>query len=55
MSPSSPNKSQTGRKTSSLFSWCELPVVQEKKKKKCCKKYKKGKQACKKCPKKGLI
>lgn len=26
-----------------------LPIVQTKKKKKCCKKYKKGKR-CKKCP-----
>jgi hypothetical protein len=26
-----------------------LPVVEAKKKKKCCKKYKKGKR-CKKCP-----
>lgn len=26
-----------------------LPIVQAKKKKKCCKKYKKGKR-CKKCP-----
>ncbi len=34
-------------------SFFRLPVVQEKKKKKCCKKYKKGKR-CKKCPKKGL-
>lgn len=31
----------------------QLDVVQEKKKKKCCKKYKKNKR-CKKCPKKGL-
>lgn len=28
-----------------------LPVIELKLKKKCCKKYKKGKKACKKCPK----
>ena len=30
----------------------DLPVLQCKSKKKCCKKYKKGKR-CKDCPKKG--
>lgn len=28
-----------------------LPVIELKSKKKCCKKYKKGKKQCKKCPK----
>jgi hypothetical protein len=28
-----------------------LPVIEMEMKKKCCKKYKKGKKHCKKCPK----
>ncbi|KAA3641205.1 MAG: hypothetical protein DWQ02_00950 [Bacteroidetes bacterium] len=47
------NKTNDRPKASGIFSFYELPVTEEKKKKKCCKKFKKGK-ACKKCPKKGL-
>jgi hypothetical protein len=53
MSFTSSNKTKSGRIKSGSFLFFELPVVQEKKKKKCCKKYKKNKM-CKKCPKKGL-